>query len=470
MGKNEWGSLPKRNTDKTPMNPLALFLAFIFGAAVTAFVAVWRIRAAKSKKDGGADNKDSARANRELKELIKELRRGNESRRLVERQREEKSGDGAYDAKYLAISVPAQQIKPYRPRKRVSLKKFFGRATAVVAAAALVLTGLYMAPYGRATVPEVLARESFGGIKQVVEEHDEDNPFVILDIVPGKAYAEINGNRYDFSLGTIGYLAPGQSPIQQDLSRIFTGKDKESFYDYADRKKLTDLVIANGYSGITFQEAYGGTGENLKSSVWTKIFDPAEVKHDENGKLTNEVPYPTGRLYARVEKRADGDTGVRSGYDYNLTGQPAGGTFSNASAMTVMPAEGIYTFAEGGAGDYEVIFEGPEMGTSGYRAEVIKSGSYDEVVLDGSYSDATGVYIVENGGYRYACTIGEFKGIPRPEPKPEKPEKPTDPENPKEPTEPEEPTEPTEPENPEESTEPTEPETPEEPTEPTERE
>ncbi|MDE5940180.1 MAG: DUF5057 domain-containing protein [Lachnospiraceae bacterium] len=472
MGKNEWGSLPKRNTDKNPMNPIALFLAFIFGA-VTASVAVWRIRAAKSKKDGGVDDQDSARTNRELKELIKELRRENESRRRVDRQRGEKSGDGAYDAKYPAISVPAQQIKPYRPRKHVSVKRILGRATAVAAAAALVVTGLYMAPYDRAPVPEVLARESFGGIKQVVEEHDEDNPFVILDIVPGKAYAEINGRRYDFSLGTIGYLAPGQSPIQQDLSRIFTGEDKESFYEYPDRRALTDLVIANGYNGITFQEAYGGTGESLKASVWTKIFDPAEVKHDENGKLTNEVPYPTGRLYAHVEKRADGDTGVRSGYDYNLTGQPAGGTFSNASAMTVLPAEGIYQFVEGGAGDYEVIFEGPEMGTSGYRAEVIKSGSYDEVVLDGSYSDATGVYIVENGGYRYACTIGEFKGIPRPEPKPEKPEKPTeptDPTDPENPKEPEEPEQPTEPENPEEPTEPTEPENPTEPEEPTDPE
>ena len=95
-------------------------------------------------------------------------------------------------------------------------------------------------------------------------------------------------------------------------------------------------------------------------------------------------------------------------------------------------------------GDYEVTFEEPEKSTSGYRAEVLKSGSYDEVVLGGSYSDATGVYIVENGVYRYACTIGEFKGIARPEPKPEKPE---EPEKPTEPENPENPTEPTNPEN-----------------------
>ena len=31
------------------------------------------------------------------------------------------------------------------------------------------------------------ARESFSGIKKVVESYDEENPFVILDIVPGTA-------------------------------------------------------------------------------------------------------------------------------------------------------------------------------------------------------------------------------------------------------------------------------------------
>lgn len=61
----------------------------------------------------------------------------------------------------------------------------------MTAAAALVVTGLYLAPREQMPVSTVEARESFGGIKQVVEEHDEDNPFVILDIVPGKAYADV---------------------------------------------------------------------------------------------------------------------------------------------------------------------------------------------------------------------------------------------------------------------------------------
>ena len=478
MGKNEWKWSLKGNTDKRSINPIALFFAFIAGAAA-ALAAFWRIRVSQNKREAGvsessgAAERESAQNNREMKKLLRELRSENDRRERADREAAKQRAD--MEAELPPLVVQPQAVKAYKPRKRVSAKKIFARAVAMTAAAALVVTGLYMAPHDKAPVSTVLARDSFGGIKQVVEEHDEDNPFVILDIVPGKAYADVNnGKRYDFSLGTIGYLAPGQSPIQQDFSRIFTGEDKESFYKYPDRKVLTDSVIGSGYDGITYQEAYGGTGENLKASVWSKIFDPVEVTHDENGKLPADGLYPTGRIYARVEQRDAADTGTREGFDYNLTGQPAGSDlFSTASVMSAVPEEGVYTFAEGGAGDYEVIFEGPEKSTSGYRAEVLKSGSYDEVVLGGSYSDATGVYIVENGVYRYACTIGEFKGIARPDPKPEKPEqpeKPTEPAEPEKPTEPTNPENPTEPENPENPTEPTNPDQPENPTEPTEPE
>lgn len=483
MGKNEWKSLIKRNTDKTPINPIALFFAFILGAAA-AFAAFWRLRISKNKREAGvgesdsAAKRESAQNNREMKKLLRELRSENDRRERADREAAKLRED--MEAELPPLVVQPQSVKAYRPPKRVSVKKIFARATAMTAAAALVVTGLYLVPREQMPVSTVEARESFGGIKQVVDEHNEDNPFVILDIVPGKAQAEVNGKTYDFSLGTIGYLAPGQSPIQKDLFRIFKGDDQEGnnrdFYKYLDRKKLTDAVISGGYSGISYQEAYGGTGENLKASVWSKILDSAEVEHDANGKLTDTVSYPTGRLYARVEKRDDVSAGggglpARDGYDYNLTSQSGEGTFATASLMSALPAEGIYTFAEG-AGDYEVLFEGPEMAASGYRAEVLKSGSYDEIVLGGSYSDATGVYLVENGVYKYVCTIGEFKGIPRPEPKPEEPEKPenpeqpTTPENPEQPENPENPEQPTNPENPENPTEPTTPENPEQPENP----
>ena len=411
MGRKDIKEIIRQNNDKKSLNPIILLLAFMIGAVTTVAV-FWRMLTSKGKKgtavSDDAIDRDYEAADREMKHLLGVLRRESE-RRMWGDPEIRISGDYGVSG-VTPANVKTQKVKPYRPRKRVSAKKIFVRATAVAAAAALVVTGLTLAPSDRMPVSTVLAKESFGGIRQVVEEHDEDNPFVILDIVPGKASAVINGKTYDFSLGTIGYLAPGQSPIQQDLFRIFTGDDSTAFYKYEDRKKLTDSVIANGYSSVSYQEAYGGTGEDLKASVWTKIFDRADVDHDATGKLTGTVPYPTGRLYATVEQ------GTGKGFDYKLT---EGSISFGASAMNTMSVDGIYTYAEGGTGDYQVIFEGPEMAVSGYRAEVIKSGSYDEVVLGGSYSDATGVYIVQNGEYRYACTIGEFKGIPRPEPDPE---------------------------------------------------
>lgn len=167
-----------------------------------------------SESDSAA-KRESAQNNREMKKLLRELRSENDRRERADREAAKLRED--MEAELPPLVVQPQSVKAYRPPKRVSVKKIFARATAMTAAAALVVTGLYLAPREQMPVSTVEARESFGGIKQVVEEHDEDNPFVILDIVPGKAYADVNGKKYDFSLGTIGYLAPG-SPRSSRIS------------------------------------------------------------------------------------------------------------------------------------------------------------------------------------------------------------------------------------------------------------
>ena len=450
MGKNKWNAASGQKGDKNPISLIVLLLTFLAGAAAV-FAAVFGIRASKDKKNArktgsvGAAGRDSMQEGRELNDLLRQLRSEYERRDSLERDL------ARSDLK--VYSVQAQKIKPYRPRKRVSVKKVIGRMTAVVAAAALVVTGLYVMPYdSKAPASTVQAKASFGGIKQVVEEHNEKNPFVILDIVPGKAYSA--DKKYEFSLGTIGYLAPGQSPIQQDLVRIFTGEDKENFYSFSARKALTDSVMGSGYEGIGYQEAYGGMGEDLRSSMWSQIYDPAKVVPGEDGQPP--ATYSTGELYAYVDRRPDAegadpnDLPSLAGYNYDLIWPSSGSIFGNAVMSSALAAGDVFTFAADGEGEYQVFFEGPVMGTSGYRPDLLMSGSYDEVILGGNYSDATGVYVVENGVYRYASTIGEMKGIPRPEP-----EQPTDPE----PTDPK-PTDPT-PTDPE----PTDPE-PEQPTDP----
>ena len=107
--------------------------------------------------------------------------------------------------------------------------------------------------------------------------------------------------------------------------------------------------------------------EDLRASMWSQIFESAEVRHDETGKLTDELPYPTGRhLCSCSEKRPDAGGGTDGlpaleGYDYNLTGQPEGSTLFSASDMPALSAEGVYTFA-GGSGKLPCDFRGSRDG------------------------------------------------------------------------------------------------------------
>lgn len=131
MGKNGFESFIKRNKNDKPVNPIALFLAFIVGA-VMAFAAAWHIRSSRDKNDIGASDNESAQNNRELKKLIRELRSENEQRRRAdceERTEGVKRDSGEISQKQPA-SVQTQQIRPYRPRRRVSVKKIFGRTIA----------------------------------------------------------------------------------------------------------------------------------------------------------------------------------------------------------------------------------------------------------------------------------------------------------------------------------------------------
>lgn len=201
MEKNKWNAASGQKGDKNPISLIVLLLTFLAGAAAV-FAAFLGIRASKDKKNAGragsvrAAGRGSIQEGRELNDLLRQLRCEYERRDSLERDL------ARSDLK--VYSVQTQKIKPYRPRKRVSVKKVIGRMTAVVAAAALVVTGLYVMPYdSKAPVSTVQAKASFGGIKQVVEEHNEKNPFVILDIVPGRLIRRIRNTSFHWGLSVI---------------------------------------------------------------------------------------------------------------------------------------------------------------------------------------------------------------------------------------------------------------------------
>ena len=195
-------------------------------------------------------------------------------------------------------------------------RKFAVSTGAVALAAVVTATGLWQSV---PTVP-VYAKETFSGIRKVVESYDKDNPFVILDIVPGTATYSFPvygidetatpaptimpsptgtpivdlGVRYE-SEGTIDtevplavlpYLTDGKTPAEEALIKAV--EDNPSYFlSYYARSYFAGNLIPEDlyYSSfdIRYEERYGGvigseelTGEN----GWTKLY--SNVDNIEN--------------------------------------------------------------------------------------------------------------------------------------------------------------------------------------------
>lgn len=214
-------------------------------------------------------------------------------------------------------------------------------ALAAVTAAAVAATGIY-GLYKKTEGAEVYAKESFLGLKEIVEEHDRDNPFTILDISPARAMYIMDGTgkTYHLSTGTSGYLTSGQAPIEKDIQEIFS--EDTAFYRYEEREALAKAIVPSGYEDadfltIAYEEAYGGTMEGLdERHDWIKLYDTVGADGPADGSK------PTGRLNAYATKTEAGEDGA---YQYN------------GAALTEEeeePADGV--FRSSGDGAWHLIF------------------------------------------------------------------------------------------------------------------
>ena len=298
-------------------------------------------------------------------------------------------------------------------KKRIQLnKKRIISGVAVLSATAVAACGIlaYMQP------TEVCAKGSLGGMKQIVKAHDEEDPFTILDIVPGVGTCGFDDDddsntpdlTYNFSLGTIGYLAGDQAPVTQDLKRIYT-ENSSIFYSYEKRKKLAEAVIPTGYEDsflqLKYQESYAGMEQNLTAeNGWTKVYDP--VSADE---VAAGAKVPTGRIKAYVSEWNDSMGTDRIGFDYDEVPSSGSGASSSGYALRnnggYLGDEEVFV-ADEGEGDYQVVFGNPEMNVNGYYV----SDYSDDWT---NYPDATFVYEkIEHDGneeFRYVGTVGELK-------------------------------------------------------------
>lgn len=304
-------------------------------------------------------------------------------------------------------------------KKRIQLnKKRIISGVAVLSATAVAACGIlgYMQP------TEVCAKESLGGMEQIVQAHDEEDPFTILDIVPGDGsymfeYPDdvdpnVNNLACNFSLGTIGYLAGDQAPVTQDLKRIYT-ENSSIFYSYANRKKLAEEVIPTGYEDgflhLEYQESYAGMEQNLTAeNGWTKVYDP--VSADE---VAAGAKVPIGRILAYVSDWETGTETDRTGFDYDRIDSGSGASLSGYSLRNAGTYTGDEEFFlvdeegdQGEYGEYQVEFGNAEMNVNGYRATVISTDWTN-------YPDATFVYekIVhdDNEEFHYAGSVRDLK-------------------------------------------------------------
>jgi hypothetical protein len=239
-------------------------------------------------------------------------------------------------------------------RKRIRLVAVVGLS--VIAAVVSVVQGFQRS--------QVYARENqaFQGIGRIVKEHNtQEDPFVILDIVPGQAevaWSDRKGSlhNYEFSLATMGYLVSGQTPIEEDLLRIF-GQDVPLFYDYKERLSLAQEVMAPALQPTGPQET-----EYLK------------IGYEET---YESVPDAAGEGWHKL-------------YD--------------SAPVTLPGEEHLYTIQNPGDGDaksYRIVFGVSKDARAGYR--VVDSREA------GSVSVSTSMYRLENGCYVYSGRLMDLK-------------------------------------------------------------
>ena len=175
--------------------------------------------------------------------------------------------------------------KRYRYKYRNNrIKPRVGRKLVLAAAAsvtAVAVAGASLWNLMESAAP-VEAKESFGGIGKVVDSHSEGEPFVILDIVPGTAsytYTSLDGSETfeipNISLGTMGYLTNGQTPLEESLQAAFNDH-QDLFGDYEERKALAAALMPAGMDTsllkLDYREGYAGISPDLSAeNGWIQI-------------------------------------------------------------------------------------------------------------------------------------------------------------------------------------------------------
>ena len=224
--------------------------------------------------------------------------------------------------------------KPVRGAKRKRWKK------AVSGIAMILAVAVVVCPVVQHLRPaEAMAKESFAGIGKIVEEHGEDNPYRILNIVPSEVYCDApagsgggtgsgsttnpDGSQiqtsFSFATGSIGYLTGGKAPFADDLAEAY--KSNPVFRHYASREDFLNLLVPestfSSFPGVQYKEAYLGVHSVSEADGWTLLFPNLEVAVDDAYQITSTVTkgeMSEGNIRGTAVKYVDGED--KTGFDF----------------------------------------------------------------------------------------------------------------------------------------------------------
>ena len=366
MNKNEiMETLQSNGKD----NKKKIVLIFIASLLAMAAAVLGLLRYKKSKKSDGrkADkvgSKKSAKAKKRVEAKAAKSKKASTSGR---KKAVARTGEKA-TVKSEHKSVPAVQgsvakavqptyvVHPLPAKKHESRAKRFRRRMCASVAAILVLSLLASDTLQYVQPTQVYAKESFAGISKVVDEHT-DVPYRILDIVPTEVE---DGNGNTFALGTMGYLADGQSPLSQTLKSM---AGNSNYRTYSAREGLLSNVgITEGaaFPNVKYEERYGsvdGDDDSLQASGWTLMF-PATVA-DVNNLTDSGVPVGATTGVFKGDAKPYKTGADKTGYDFVLIGSSGkwsaiGLGLENAYKLYPLEGESHVSFVGDPEGDYVV--------------------------------------------------------------------------------------------------------------------
>lgn len=281
---------------------------------------------------------------------------------------------------------------------------------------------------------DVVARDTLEGIKMVVADNKDTNPYKILQIVPDVAKATVSdgklvsGNTVEQSMGTIGYYIGGSEPVQLE-------KDLVQYAGSAARKEYVDrLFSVDSATGATTgvlapitDVSANSVTKPLSFSAYAEVYESNLTPEEIDAGLLSETLHELNYSAASAN-HIEQITGAVMTQDSSISGNFIKTYIPAATADEAVAffngTKGKFTKGNTGSFDpgfrakkgedsvvYNAVFQAAN-GRTGYvvsGTEEIMAGM--EVIEHVDYFDGKAVYKMNNGVYEYVgrATVSDNK-------------------------------------------------------------